>query len=333
MEQIAFILRQTIVYWSSIVLTLAVGTGICLFWAFYLGKKGSGISAAVVVPLAVLLSVVLARLVHWYCRQDVYRDFYTAMTDYAEGSYALAGMFAGCFLAALIVWLLKIDRNLPRMLDCMSLAGCAAICLGRLACFFSPADRGQVVNELLGFPWAYPVTNPVSGIPEYRLATFLLQAGAAGAIFLILVSLMFSDRTLKAMSDGDVTLLFLLFYCPSQIVLDSTRYDSLYLPGNGFVSLVQILCALGLLTVVVTTAIRAVRANGLKFWYLPVCIAIAGLMGFAGYMEYYVQRRGNQAVFAYGNMSACLAGTVLLTLVLWFYAVRRERILRMPTIY
>jgi len=42
---------------------------------------------------------------------------------------------------------------------------------------------------------------------------------------------------------------------------------------------------------------------------------MAGGLGGAGYMEYYVQRHGNQAAFAYSVMSAALAAVVLLVLI------------------
>ena len=48
-------------------------------------------------------------------------------------------------------------------------------------------------------------------------------------------------------------------------------------------------------------------------------------MGCAGFMEYYVQRRGNEAVFAYSVMSGCLAGIVILTLLIRYLAVTAER--------
>ena len=42
-------------------------------------------------------------------------------------------------------------------------------------------------------------------------------------------------------------------------------------------------------------------------------------------MEYYVQRRGNEAVFAYSVMSGCLLLVVLLTVLLRWLGNRKER--------
>ena len=47
-------------------------------------------------------------------------------------------------------------------------------------------------------------------------------------------------------------------------------------------------------------------------------------MGGAGYMDYYVQRHGDQAAFAYTNMGACLAVMVLIALIERTLAVSAE---------
>ena len=109
------------------------------------------------------------------------------------------------------------------------------------------------------------------------------------------------------------------------MVLDSTRYDSLFFRSNGFVSVVQVLGALGLALAVIVFSRRMVKARGMRAWMIFLWLAIAGLIGGAGYMEYYVQRRGNEALFAYSVMSACLLAIVCLTLVIRNLAVRVER--------
>ena len=58
--------------------------------------------------------------------------------------------------------------------------------------------------------------------------------------------------------------------------------------------------------------------RGFRWWYLALWTVLAALIGVAGYMEYHVQRHGNEAVFAYSVMSGCLAGVVLLTVLICF---------------
>ena len=80
MNQVAFILDNTTLYWYSIVLALAVTAGICFFMACC---SHSGVRlpwAAASVLLAVFLSLVLSRLVFWYCRADSFRSLGQALT-------------------------------------------------------------------------------------------------------------------------------------------------------------------------------------------------------------------------------------------------------------
>lgn len=324
MDKIAFVMGESVIYWNSIVLTLAAATAIFFFLSFYIGKCGNAVAGFAAVPLSIVLSIVLSRLVHWYSRADSYGGFLAAMTDYTSGGYALLGTFAGCLLASAVLRFVCLHRNLPEMLDCMSLAGLAGISVGRLTSFFNSSDRGNVLENMHSLPFAWPVTNTVSGAVEYRLATFVIQAAVALVLFIAL-TIFFVKGQKKGLKDGDTCLIFLLIYGASQVVLDSTRYDSLFFRSNGFVSIVQVFAALALGFAIVMFSIRMVKARGFKFWQVLLWIVIAGFIGGAGYMEYYVQRRGNEAVFAYSVMSGCLAAVIALTLLVRHLAVAREQ--------
>ncbi len=325
MDKLAFILGETTIYWNSIVLTLAAATAACFFLAFYIGKCGNAVAGFAAIPVSMVLSVVLARFFHWYSRADSYGGFFAAMTDYTSGGYALMGVFLGCFLAAVLLGLIRFHRNLPEVLDCMSLAGCAGICVGRLASFFNSSDRGVIVEFTKSLPFVYPVTNVVSGAVEYRLATFVFQSLVALVLFAALSVFYVRGNQQGKLKDGDTCLIFLMCYGCSQVVLDSTRYDSLFFRSNGFVSIVQVLGAIALAAVIVVFSVRMVKARGFQFWQILLWLLMAAGMGCAGYMEYYVQRHGNEAVFAYSVMSACLMGVIALTLLVRFLAVNRER--------
>lgn len=325
MDRIAFIIEETFIYWSSIILALAVLAAVGMFLCLYLSRKGNAVAALVLIPLAMITSTVLARLIHWYCRTDAYASFEAAMTDYSGGGYALMGVFAGCILSACLLRLIRVVKNLPETLDCMALAGGLGIAVGRLAPLFNSADRGQVVEGITSLPLVYPVANAVSGELEYRLATFMLQAMVVGAIFLALLVFFIVGRATRKLKDGDTALLFLAAYGASQVLLDSTRYDSLFLRSNGFISVVQILGAVALVTALVVFSVRMVRSLGWKNWFLGLWIPELALLGGAGYMEYHVQRHGDQALFAYSVMGTCLCLAVVLIFVIRFIAVRQER--------
>lgn len=325
MEKIAFISGGTFIYWSSIILTLAAVTAITIFAAMYLFKNGNGVTLAVMIPLAMVASIILSRLIHWYCRSDAYESMQGALTDYTRGGYALMGVFIACIAVAALLRLIRAVRNLPAVYDCMAIAGGIGICVGRMASFFNSSDRGMILPETVGLPFAYPVVNAVSGVAENRLATFMIQAMVTAVIVGLLILYMLIKKIAKKdVKDGDVALMFLLAYGASQIVCDSTRYDSLFLRSNGFISVVQILGLVALVVPLIVFAVRMVKNSGLKGYHFVIWLAIAGMMGLAGYMEYYVQRHGNEAAFAYTTMTAALIVIVILTLLMRALGLSRK---------
>ena len=94
MDRIAFFFREYYVYWSNVLLLVAVCVAIFLFLSLYLGRSGKMSAAFSVVPLAVFLSFFCARLMHWYCFSESYSGFAAAMRDYSQGGFALVGAFA-----------------------------------------------------------------------------------------------------------------------------------------------------------------------------------------------------------------------------------------------
>ncbi len=325
MERIAFIIGEIFIYWHSIILALAAFAAVCLFLAFWLGRGGSWLSGISAAALGGVFSLVLARLCHWYFQSAGYESFAAAMTDYSSGGYALMGVFAGCILAACLLRLVQLHKNLPAMLDCMALAGSLGIAVGRLACLYGDSDRGMVLEGITSLPFAYPVVDPVTGESVYRLATFMLQSIWTGGVFLMLALLyLISRRRGRALRDGDTALLFLAFHGAAQIIADSTRYDSLFMRSNGFIGMVQILGLVALLTAVVVFSVYMVRERKWKWWFLSFWVGIAGLLGGVGYMEYYVQRHGNEAAFAYSVMGGCLLVILAITAALWRLSVGRQ---------
>ena len=325
MEKIAFISGGTFIYWSSIVLALAAVTAIAIYLSVYLGKGGNITGAAMSIPMAAVLAIVLGRMIHWYGRTDAYESFASAMTDYSSGGYALLGAFVACLFTACVLRLFRLSSSLPRMLDAMAIGGGAGIAVGRLASLFNSSDRGRVVADTVGFPFAYPVVNDVSGVVENRLATFMIQTMLAAAIVTLLLGYMLVCKIAKRkVKDGDVCLMFLLAYGAGQIVCDSTRYDSLFLRSNGFISIVQIMGLAAMLIPMIIFSVRMVKARGFRGWFLALWLGTAGLIGGAAYMEYYVQRHGGEAVFAYTVMSICLAAAVLMGLVIRALGRRKQ---------
>ena len=333
MERIAVIAGPVNIYWSSVIRVFAVAAAICCFLALYL-KKEKPFVAVVFLPAAGMTSLVFARLAHWYFRPDSYESLYAAMQLFAPGDFALMGVFAGCFLAALVARIVRLTDNLPELLDCLCISGSLGIAAGRLASFFNTSGRGMIIWNDVGLPWVSAVINPVSGLEEYRLDTFLLQSLAAGMIFIILLIFCETAEKCGTLKDGDVSLVFLLCYGASQVILDSTRYDSLYFHSNGFVSVVQVLGAVSVVLPMMVFGARLIYAEGFQIRQLALWVPQVLCFGLAGYMEYYVQRHGNQALYAYSVMTGALLVLILLSLLTRRLAMmaedrRRQQILQM----
>lgn len=325
MDRIAFIINETFIYWGSVILTLAAVTAICFFLTFYLKKSGNGLAAACLIPMAMVSSLYLSRWIHWYCSADSYASMEAALADLTVGNFALMGVFAATILCACLLRVLRVSKNLPEMLDCLALGGAAGITIGRLAPLFNSSDRGMLLPEHTELPLAYPVSNAVTGAVEYRLATFMFQAITTGVIFLVLALFWTIGQKNKKLKDGDTCLLFLLCYGACQILLDSTRYDSLFMRSNGFISIVQILGCVAMVLPLVLFSVRMVKAMRFRGWFIAIWVAIVGCLGGAGYMEYHVQRHGDQAAFAYTVMGTCLVCAVLLVVLIRLLAVIFER--------
>ncbi|MBO4938197.1 MAG: prolipoprotein diacylglyceryl transferase [Oscillospiraceae bacterium] len=324
MEKIAFITNGSFIYWSSIILTLAVVTAIAVFVALYSRRSGNGLAICLMIPLSIASSLVLSRFIHWYCRADSYASMSAAMTDYSSGGYALMGAFGACLLCACALRLVRIVKNLPQMLDCMALAGGAGIAVGRLASFYNTSARGMVMPENMGLPFAWQITNAVSGQVENRLATFMLQSVVTAVIVIILLIQLSGEKTGKrTYRDGDICLLFLSAYGGSQIILDSTRYDSLFMRSNGFISIVQILGAVAVVLAIVVFSVRMVKNRGMRPYFVSLWVVVLAMLGVVGYMEYHVQRHGDQALFAYTVMTFGILILVAVTVLIHRLGIRK----------
>ena len=304
MDKIAWILGDISIRWSSVVMVMAVLTGILFFLAAAARGNRKVTSASLALPMAILLSLLFGRLLHRYF-----------LPDAGEG-YVLMGAFAGCLCTALILKGTRLEKNMARLLDVMSIGGCAAIALGRLACFFTADDRGRIIG-IQGLPLVWPVINATSGEMEYRLAVFLFQSAAA--LFILFVLLLVDKKSTRtgAHRDGDLTLLFLLLYTAGQIVLDSMRYDALHLRSNGFIGAVQLMCAVTFCAVIGILLTRLVKRNGFRFQHGFSAFLIAVCIGIAAYMEYFVQRHGGRAVLGYAVMTAAMMVASTVGTVLW----------------
>ena len=322
MERIAFLWNGSgaPVYWRTIILCMGALVFALMLAALRLWQKRPLWPVLTALPGGAALSLAAGRIIHWYCCFENYESFRAAMTG-IQGGCSMIGVFAGAVAACLLMRLFRMTKDLPGLLDDVAAAGALGIAVGRLGEQFGAVDHGRIIFEdpaLHMLPFASPVPNAVSGAVEWRMATFCWHSIWAAAIFLLLILRLLLRpmwrKKERDMKNGSNFLLFLLLCCLGEVLLDSTRYDALFLRTNGFVSLEQIVCCGTAVTAAAILSVRGIRTDGFRRWY-PVCWAlILGGFGLAGYMEYYVQRHGSAYVFSYSLM---LAGLTAVMIGLW----------------
>lgn len=308
MNEIAIYSGSTIIYWSAVIITLGIVAGFCLSYALYTANGGRKAAMWVMLPIALFLSVLFCRFIHWYCHAEQYPGMIKAITDYSNGGYCLPGMFIGIFLAGLIVKALHLTDSASEIYDAMAPGTALTIALIRLSSLFNSSCRSTIIikNPIfrhLPVGIAVPTS---TGLIEYRFATFFIQ--------FILMMLMTGFITVLycrrhkipmrwGIQRGNIAIIFLALYGAVEVVLDSTRYDSSFFRLNGFISLVQIVSAVCLLAALVYYSVASIKARGFKFYHVLIWLVFAGGLALVGYFEYLVQRHGDWYIKCYTVMS------------------------------
>ena len=323
MNQIAVCIGSLVIYWSSIVIFLAVGVCFSLAYGLYAANGGKKAAMWAMLPVSVVLGVVLSRLIHWYCHAEQYSGLISALTDYSSGDYCLPGAFIGVAVAVLLVKALGLTDSAGKMFDCIAPAATLGVAVLRLSALFNTSCRGKIqIND--AFVQTLPLASPVAtanGTVEYRLATFFIEFVVMLVLYLIVMRYFNKRRNWPMKGDvpvhGNVALLYLAFYGATQVILDSTRYDSSFLPANGFISLVMILGAAALVLVMVYYTVQSVKVNGFMVKHVVLWVLFLAAAGGAGFMEYLVQRYGNMYLPVYSGMAALLLLMSILLVIMY----------------
>lgn len=309
MNPIAVYSGSTVLYWSAIVISVGLLAALFMSLSLQVSNGGRMVSMLLFFPLAVLFSVPLCRILHWYCHQEQYGGFFNAVTDYTAGSYVLPAAIPGVWLAAWIAAKLD-DGDTAKLLDAAAPGAALTVAFVRLSALFSSACRSKIpvaTGLLQHLPLAAGITNS-AGATEYRFATFFAHFLLMLLLCAGLLKFFYRNRflPLKAgRNEGNTINMFLLYYSASELVLDSTRYDSSFLPINGFISIVQIIAAVCILVLLIHYSRLSIRANGRRFWHWLFWLIWVAALGGVGWTEYLVQRHGDWYLGCYGSMGLC----------------------------
>ena len=310
MNNAMLVLGSLELYKSALVIALGAAACFALMAALY--PRGSFCAALWLFACAdIVLSVLFCRFLHYYCHSEQYASFFKAMTDYSVGGYVLVGVIPAALAAAWITRAAGLTGNPARLLDCFAPGAVLAAALIRLSALFNSTCRGKIAVKT---PWLrhLPLASPVlssSGAEDWRFATFFAAFLLLGVMFLLVLRFFFRRRRqpMKAgqKKDGNVALFALLLAAAVELLCDSTRYDSSFLPFNGFVSISQIACGFCLLAPLAVWSVRSIRANGRGAFHWAIWAGWFFALAGAGVSEYLVQRHGDWYLGCYAAMALC----------------------------
>ena len=309
MNPIAVYIGDIVLYWSAVIISVGFLAALFMSVGVQLSNKGRLVSMLLFFPLAIVFSIPLCRALHWYCHQEQYTSLLSALTTYSSGSYVLSAAIPGIWLAAWIAAKLD-DGDTAKLLDAAAPGMALAVAFIRLSSLFNSSCRSKIpvtTGILQHLPLAAGVTNS-AGVTEYRFATFFAHFLVLLVLCLFLLRFFYKRRNIPMKAgrfEGNTVRMFLLYYSASEIVLDSTRYDSSFLPINGFISIVQILAVACMLALLIYYSALSIRANGRRWWHWLLWIMWGAALGVGGYMEYLVQRHGNWYLGCYTVMGLC----------------------------
>lgn len=330
MNPIAIYSGNLVIYWSAMVIALGILAGFFLALGLYTSHGGRGAAMWVFLPIATALSVFFSRVLHWYCHLEQYGGFMAAMTDYSVGTFCLPGMLLGVSIAAWIVRLTGLCEERGELLDAIAPGEALTIAFIRLSALFNNSCRSKIIintPSLQHLPLASELSS-ASGTVEYRFATFFVQFIVMIIITFMLVRFWARRRDLPMLGGekecGHVSRLFLALYCITEVVFDSTRFDSSFFHFTfikylnrymGFVSFIQMISGFIALALIIHYSRVSVRANGLRWYHFLLWVGFAATLGGVGASEYLVQRHGDWYLGCYAAMSA---SCIVMILTIWF---------------
>ena len=309
MNNVLFSLGSLTLFKSALVITL--GVILCSVLSLSLYKRSTGNTEAVwvLLPMAYLFSVIFARFLHWYFTEFAYNSFWQAFTDFSVGSFALAGVILGVWLAALIVHKTGFCDNRGLLLDCLAPGLCILVAFIRLSCWFTGSCIGNrnLESALLKWkPLAIAVTDNAGNV-DYKLRVYFMEAVLMLVLLVLMLKLLKKLGSVRMQKpcaqDGNVARIFLVLFAVIEVVMDSLRNDSILMrfrflhqmnPYSSFISLAQIFSLILLICVFVYYLSCSIRIYGFDKGHVGAILLflLCGvLMGGTG--EFCIQRFGS----------------------------------------
>ncbi len=341
MNSVAMYLGSRVIQWSAVIITMGLLCCLSLTLALFRQRSESLRAILVFFPLATVLSLFLARLIHWYFNTEIYGSFGAAFSNFDLGSFSIPGVILGVWLAAWIVCRLGLVPNTGVLLDCTAPALALLIAFVRLSALFNNTCRSRILIETKIFktlPFAVAHTD-AAGNRVWRLAVFFLAFLAMLALTAFLLRFYCRRGRRKMLvpcsTRGNVWRMFLLYYGVVEFVVDSLRNDSPLMhfhllsklnQYSSFVSLAQIFAAFTILYVLVYYSVNSIKAKGFSYLHALSWVAFVLCLVGAGFFGEYKVQRTAQYLKCYSIMILSLAALVAdIRLVYESCAVKRRK--------
>ena len=283
---VAFCFGDELVYWSSIITTLAAVSCFSVAAALYSSHSGRGSTVWVMFPFAVLFSVFFCRLLHWYCNPGIYRSLFKAVTDISEGGFCIAGILPGVLLAAFVTVRLGFAPDGSLLLDAVGPGLSLGIALIRLSAVFNDSCRGRVCvtdPRFMRMPFSMPAD------AEHRFCVFFADFALMLIVTVILLNFYYNCRTEKYADgeerSGTVFRLSVVLISCVEMACDFARCDASNLHLIKSFSVVRVLSAAFVIVNILHFSAVAVRCDngrraGVLFTLAVVSLAVLGVCEF-----------------------------------------------------
>ena len=323
-ENIAFAFGENIIGWEYVIDFCAVVA--CFFISLWLYFRRSKKLLPMIFfqIVAVIASLLLSRIIYWYCHMELYSEIFMLWTDINMGHFFMFGIVAGVYLAAIAMQFSGLVPDRRELLDAVSPGLAFAMALFRFSGMFSAACYGKfnISNKIFQrLPFAFSADGR-----SWNVAAFCLSFLWLLAVCLVLLFCSFrrmgksggkGHRSHKKDS-GEIFRLFIILFSLSEVVIDSLRYDAshFFFPGKlladlnkgmGFMGLSQLVSAFVMIFIMVGYTVRINKNIGTENKKSSHAVVIAwGLFltgtAVAGICEYLVQRNSSRFVSLYAIM-------------------------------
>ena len=246
MDPIAFHLGPIAVHWYGILIAAAFLIGV---WGSLREAKRQGINEDHFLNLVIadiICAIVGARAYYVVFEWDYYRDksLLEIIATWHGGLAIHGGVIGGILACAVCAWHYRL--RIWQLLDIIAPYLILGQAIGRWGNFFNQEAYGYEVSPDV-VPWAMYIDG------AYRHPTFLYESiwDIIGFFLLILAS-----RSPK-LKEGDIALLYFVYYSVGRFIIEGFRTDSLML---GPLRMAQVVCIVAIVASIVIAALRRKKA-------------------------------------------------------------------------